>query len=184
MAKITYDDKVALNEEPSVAEINKVTDANMNEIKSSVNDLYDTVSNNTADIGTNTSDIDTLKTIANNLGSYTTATGTYTTASWSEGTNTCTWTAPKTGVYLIFARFQANDYSAAQPYKQFQLKGTATRIMGDLGFWQDVANNSFVEGVIVSMPVYATQGQTVIPYVHTDVADKVWNMTITGVFLK
>lgn len=41
MAKITYDDKVALNEEPSVAEINKVTDANMNEIKSSVNNIYD-----------------------------------------------------------------------------------------------------------------------------------------------
>ena len=34
---ITYDDKVALNENPSVAEINKVTDNNMNEIKSVVN---------------------------------------------------------------------------------------------------------------------------------------------------
>ena len=57
MAKITYDDKVALNEEPSVAEINKVTDDNMNEIKTSVNDLYDMVSDNTADIGTNTDNI-------------------------------------------------------------------------------------------------------------------------------
>lgn len=37
MAQITYDDKVALNENPSVAEINKVTDDNMNEIKNAVN---------------------------------------------------------------------------------------------------------------------------------------------------
>lgn len=37
MAQIAYDDKVALNENPSVAEINKVTDDNMNEIKNTVN---------------------------------------------------------------------------------------------------------------------------------------------------
>ena len=37
MAQITYDDKVALNENPSVAEINKVTDDNMNEIKNTIN---------------------------------------------------------------------------------------------------------------------------------------------------
>ena len=38
MAKITYDDKVYLNENASIAEINKVTDDNMNEIKSVVNE--------------------------------------------------------------------------------------------------------------------------------------------------
>ena len=37
MAQITYDDKVALNTNPNVAEINKVTDSNMNEIKNTVN---------------------------------------------------------------------------------------------------------------------------------------------------
>lgn len=37
MAQITYDNKVALNENPSVAEINKVTDNNMNEIKTTIN---------------------------------------------------------------------------------------------------------------------------------------------------
>lgn len=41
MAKITFEDKVALNPQPSVANINKVSDADMNEIKSSVNTLYD-----------------------------------------------------------------------------------------------------------------------------------------------
>lgn len=37
MAQITYDDKVALNENPSVADINKVTDDDMNEIKTTIN---------------------------------------------------------------------------------------------------------------------------------------------------
>lgn len=38
MAKITFQDKVALNPQPSIAEKNKCTDANINEIKKSVND--------------------------------------------------------------------------------------------------------------------------------------------------
>ena len=37
MAQITYDNKVALNENPSVADINKVTDDDMNEIKTTIN---------------------------------------------------------------------------------------------------------------------------------------------------
>lgn len=37
MAQITYDDKVALNENQSVADINKVTDDDMNEIKTTIN---------------------------------------------------------------------------------------------------------------------------------------------------
>ena len=52
MAKITYENKVALNPQPSVANKNKVSDADMNEIKSSVNDLYDNVSQNKTDIDT------------------------------------------------------------------------------------------------------------------------------------
>ena len=42
MAKITYTDKVKIKDIP-VAEINKFTDANANEIKNSVNDLHDNV---------------------------------------------------------------------------------------------------------------------------------------------
>jgi hypothetical protein len=38
MAKITYEDKVALNPQPSIANVNKVSDADMNEIKSVVNE--------------------------------------------------------------------------------------------------------------------------------------------------
>ena len=37
MAQITYNNKVALNTNPNVAEINKVTDDNMNEIKDTIN---------------------------------------------------------------------------------------------------------------------------------------------------
>lgn len=39
MAKITYANKVALNENPSIADINKVNAADMNEIKTVVNGL-------------------------------------------------------------------------------------------------------------------------------------------------
>lgn len=49
MAQITYTNKVALNENPEIADINKVTDDDMNEIKSVVNTNY----NNTIQI-TNT----------------------------------------------------------------------------------------------------------------------------------
>lgn len=38
MSKITYEDKVALNENSQIAEINKVTAGNMNEIKQVVNE--------------------------------------------------------------------------------------------------------------------------------------------------
>lgn len=46
MAQITYDNKVALNENPEIANINKVTDDDLNEIKQVVNDNY----NNTIQI--------------------------------------------------------------------------------------------------------------------------------------
>ena len=52
---ITYTDKVALNENPNVAEINKVTDDNMNEIKSVVN-------NNATETSTNATKITNLQT--------------------------------------------------------------------------------------------------------------------------
>ena len=48
MAHISYTNKVALNENPEIANINKVTDDDMNEIKQVVNDNY----NNTIQIGT------------------------------------------------------------------------------------------------------------------------------------
>lgn len=59
---ITYTDKVALNENPSVAEINKVTDDNMNEIKSVVNNNASETSTNTTNITTNTTKITNLQT--------------------------------------------------------------------------------------------------------------------------
>lgn len=39
--KIEYQNKVSIQDDPSVAEINKVTDSNMNEIKSVVNNNAD-----------------------------------------------------------------------------------------------------------------------------------------------
>lgn len=43
MAKITYTNKVALNENPEIADINKVKDTDMNEIKTVVNGLDDNI---------------------------------------------------------------------------------------------------------------------------------------------
>ncbi len=43
--KIQYQNKVAIEDDPSVAEINKVTDNNMNEIKSVVNNNADEMDN-------------------------------------------------------------------------------------------------------------------------------------------
>ena len=40
-SKITYEDKVALSDDPSVDEINKVSDENLNEIKTKFNQLAD-----------------------------------------------------------------------------------------------------------------------------------------------
>lgn len=39
MAKILYENKVALDDDPDIAEINKVTAENMNALKSGTNDL-------------------------------------------------------------------------------------------------------------------------------------------------
>ena len=40
MSLITYEDKVALNENPQVADINKVTADDMNQIKNAINNLF------------------------------------------------------------------------------------------------------------------------------------------------
>ena len=40
MSLITYDDKVALNENPQVADVNKVTASDMNMIKNAINNLF------------------------------------------------------------------------------------------------------------------------------------------------
>lgn len=53
MNEITYQNKVALNENPEIADINKVTDDDMNEIKSVVNTNSRTSSNNFG-LGTDT----------------------------------------------------------------------------------------------------------------------------------
>lgn len=43
MSKITFADKVTLNPQPDIAEINKVTDANINEIKTAHNEINGTI---------------------------------------------------------------------------------------------------------------------------------------------
>ena len=45
MAQITYENKVKINDNPNIPDINKVTDADMNEIKSVVNENYQELTN-------------------------------------------------------------------------------------------------------------------------------------------
>ena len=120
---------------------------------------------------------------------YTQATGTYTTAEWSTGTNNCTWTAPRTGLYILFSRFDLNNDSNAQIYKQIQLKGTATKVTGDLLLYQPGPTTATSNQLGISIftgatLVYAQQGQTIIPYIHTPQAGIVWNVRFAGLFLK
>ena len=51
MSKITYTDKVALNENSSISDINKINASDMNEIKAVVNGHDTSIINNTANIG-------------------------------------------------------------------------------------------------------------------------------------
>ena len=69
MAQITYDNKVTLNPQPSIARINKVTDDDMNEIKSVVNTNDTNTTANTTAITNlqsySTNEVDTGKTWIN-----------------------------------------------------------------------------------------------------------------------
>ena len=55
MGKITYNDKVKINELTDVPAINKVQDVDMNEIKTSVNTIYDALGLGTDTFSTSTS---------------------------------------------------------------------------------------------------------------------------------
>jgi hypothetical protein len=58
LTKITYATKTALNPQPSISAENKVTDADMNEIKTVVNNAIDQVDANTANISVLQTDIE------------------------------------------------------------------------------------------------------------------------------
>ena len=122
-----------------------------------------------------------------NLGTYTWVEGTYTTAAWGEGTATnCTWTAPRTGLYIIWARFLIDDDTKAYRYKKLQLRGTATKLISNELVWEaeGTSNSSAIISYQGSTLIYATQGQTIVPYIHTPQAGIIWNIKIVGLFLK
>lgn len=125
----------------------------------------------------------------NLLGTYTSVTGTYTTKAWSAGTVTnCTWTAPRTGKYMMWMYFQPQAESTAYIYKQLQASGTATRPMGNILLFQGgpTSGGSSTASIIAevfSFPITATAGQTIYPYIHTPVANLVWNIKITGMYV-
>lgn len=128
------------------------------------------------------------------IGTSTVVSGTYTTAAWSAGTATdCTWTAPRDGKYIVYAYFKNHDDNNNQGkvYKQFQLRGTATKEVANPILYQvgtgstssTDSPNATIMGVQGSTFVTATTGQTVVPYIHTPVANIVWEVKIVGVYI-
>ena len=97
-------------------------------------------------------------------------------------------------MYIIFAGFniQNDSLTNAKVYKQFQLKGTATRLNGDFLLYQGGPTESsstadaykVIASIQTSTLVYAQQGQTIIPYVHTPEEGIKWDVKLTGLFLK
>lgn len=60
LSKITFEDKTALDSSPAVSEINKISDENINEIKTVVNDGLNQVDTNTTNIETLTNTLNTF----------------------------------------------------------------------------------------------------------------------------
>lgn len=114
-------------------------------------------------------------------GTTSTASGQYTTAAWASGTNTCTWTAPSDGIYIVWMQFilTVEDTANRNAYKQLQMIGTAERLLANVLYYDaEVSDNSQFVSRTISQPVRARQGQTIQPYVHTKVAGIVFNVKI------
>lgn len=90
MSKITYEDKVALNVNSDIADINKVNDSDMNEIKNVVNTNDDNTTNNSNAIGNlsslNTTDKNNLVSAINEVNDNDVLKGTYSTNETKIGT--------------------------------------------------------------------------------------------------
>lgn len=121
VSTITYTNKVALNENASVADINKVKAEDMNEIKSVVNNNASETSTNTNNIAINTQDLVNLKTYstaekvigtyigANNV-EHTLYEKTFT-GSANTNTNIATsWTYPIINVSVVVSKDGTGDY--------------------------------------------------------------------------
>lgn len=113
------------------------------------------------------------------------ASGQYTTAQWTYGTNTCTWTAPEPGLYLVWMKYGLADPSNTNrnAYKQLQMTGTATRLLDSTLYYDaGISDGSAFASRTISQPVYVSSaGQTITPYVHTGAAGIVFDVKIIGV---
>lgn len=89
MAKITYEDKVALNVNSDIADVNKCNATDLNEIKNVVNENDDNTTNNSNAIGLlaglNTADKSSLVGAVNEVNTNNIAKGTYSTNEVSIG---------------------------------------------------------------------------------------------------
>lgn len=106
ITKITYSNKVDLNENTSIANINKVNASDMNEIKSVVN----TNATNIGDMDNLVGGTDLVSAILANINNvteitFTNSTATLASGDWRDGTNTITTSSLDGGVYLVVSNF-------------------------------------------------------------------------------
>lgn len=143
MAQISYTNKVALNENPEIANINKVTDDDMNEIKQVVNDNYNntiiisdtqpTSEDNKLFIDTS-EDGDSFTEITNE---YSTSTGKGYSANYINELHTYSETEIRVGTYLgkpLYRRTFVGTTSTSTNNSMLTNSGNIKKIISSCGY--------------------------------------------------
>ena len=138
---ITYDDKVALNENASVADINKVTDDDMNEIKNVVNNNASETSTNTTNITINTNDITSLKKLVPTI-LFDASTG-------STGTITLSDSSANYSYLEIY--FYTNDGWQYKGYQKCMLEGSNATYHTLIATWTDTSGRCYLKAKNISI---------------------------------
>ena len=122
------------------------------------------------------------------LATYTTETGQIKTKAWNSSQGGPTWSAPKAGVYLLFAGFQqTSDAGAwARAYKQWRIEGSGVTFLNQPnGFYQSAGGSSGmgILSISVCYPILCTTGAQVHAFIWTDTVDMTYNVTLTGIYI-
>ena len=163
MAKITYENKVALNANSDIADINKVNASDLNEIKDVVNANDDNTTNNTNAIG-NLSELTTpvvsslVGAINSVVESGSNANGNY--IKYADGTMICT--KKETGQAKITSTWGNLYDTGDNPL--------------DLGNWA----SPFIDIPIVSISFYGANGQWVEGFQTSTTKEKVGKIAIAS----
>lgn len=177
MAKITYTDKVSTEVDPTIPEINKITDANMNEIKSVVNDNYDysIYIGEEADATSDTKlliETDTLASLGTEItNTYSTSQVLGYSANYVNNLNTYSTTEQRIGTYLgkpLYRKVVTGVINASSTSGTFQ--DTYITIDNSIEDFVDITTKGVIN--TLSKPVF-------IPYTFQDVNLRIYINTFT-----